>query len=247
MQKLGIVGMGDFGKMMQQHLTHYFTVEIFRREDLRALEASDEEVQKRLQELDYLVIAVTLDGFEDVCQTLSSKLQINTVVFDVCSVKVRPVQLMQKYFPNNQIIATHPVFGPQSAKAGLENLKIVIENISANQETYQNVKNFLQDTLLLQVVEMSKEEHDHQMAYVQGLSHFIAQALERMDIPDSPVATYSYRQLLKLRELIGKDSFELFKTIENGNSETLRIRQKFLANLNELENLLQKDGKGDVL
>jgi hypothetical protein len=52
---------------------------------------------------------------------------------------------------------------------------------------------------------------------------------------------------LKLRELIGKDSFELFKTIENGNSETLRIRQKFLANLNELENLLQKDGKGDVL
>jgi predicted dinucleotide-binding enzyme len=52
MQKLGIVGMGDFGKMMQQHLTHYFTVEIFRREDLRALEASDEEVQKRLQELE---------------------------------------------------------------------------------------------------------------------------------------------------------------------------------------------------
>jgi prephenate dehydrogenase len=134
MQKLGIVGMGDFGKLMQQHLMNYFTVESFRREDLKALEAGDEEVQKKLQELDYLVIAVTLDGFEDVCQKLSSKLQTKTLVFDVCSVKVRPVQLMQKYFPNNQIIATHPVFGPQSAKAGLENLKIVIENISANQK-----------------------------------------------------------------------------------------------------------------
>jgi prephenate dehydrogenase len=68
-----------------------------------------------------------------------------------------------------------------------------------------------------------------------------------MDIPDSPVATYSYRQLLKLRELIGKDSFELFKTIENGNSETLQIRQKFIANLNELETLLQKDAKDSVI
>jgi prephenate dehydrogenase len=163
MQKLGIVGMGDFGKLMQQHLTHYFTVETFRRDDLKALEAGDDVVEKRLQDLDYLVIAVTLDGFEDVCTKLSSKLNTKTIVFDVCSVKVRPVQLMQKYFPNNQIIATHPVFGPQSAKAGLENLKIVIENISSNQETYQNVKSFLQDTLLLQVVEMGKEEHDHQI------------------------------------------------------------------------------------
>lgn len=225
---------------MDKHLQEFCTIEIFNRDDLHELKDSNKEQIKRLQSLDHIIISVTLESFEEVCDTLSKHIASNTIVTDVCSVKVRPVEIMQKYFLNNEIVATHPVFGPQSAAAGLENLKIVTHNVSASAENYLEIKEFLQHKLKLLIIEMAPVEHDHEMAYVQGLSHFIAQALERMNIPDSPVATYSYRQLLKLRELIGKDSLELFKTIENGNPETKKIRQNFQTHLQGLESLLKE-------
>lgn len=239
-KKVGIVGYGAFGQLMDKHLQEFCAVEIFRRTNLQELKENNQEQIEKLQVLDYVIISVTLESFEEVCEVLSKHINPNTTVIDVCSVKVKPVEIMQKYFVNNQIIATHPVFGPQSAAAGLENLKIVTHNVSATDQQYVEIKDFLQHKLKLSIVEMEPAEHDHEMAYVQGLSHFIAQALERMQIPDSPVATYSYRQLLKLRELIGKDSLELFKTIENGNPETKKIRQNFQAQLQDLESLLKE-------
>lgn len=237
-KKVGIVGYSAFGQLMEKHLQDFCAVEIFKRGDLQELKENNQEQIQRLQTLDHIIISVTLESFEEVCGVLSKHIASNTVVTDVCSVKVSPVEMMQKHFLNNEIVATHPVFGPQSAAAGLENLKIVTHNVSASTESYLEIKDFLQHKLKLLIIEMTPAEHDHEMAYVQGLSHFIAQALERMNIPDSPVATYSYRQLLKLRELIGKDSFELFKTIENGNPETQKIRDKFREELSNLESIL---------
>lgn len=239
-KKIGIVGYGAFGKLMHEHLQEFFAVEIFKRENLSLIKNGDELEVNRLRTLDYLIISVTLDSFAEVCEILSKYVSPKTIVMDVCSVKVMPVEIMRKCFVNNQIIATHPIFGPQSAAAGLENLKIVIHNVSTSSEHYLKIKDFLQHQLKLLFLEMSPEEHDNEMAYVQGLSHFIAKALEKMDIPDSAVATYSYKQLLKLRELIGKDSLELFKTIENGNPMTTQVRKDFLTNLQELETLLKE-------
>jgi prephenate dehydrogenase len=240
-KKLGIVGYGDFGKLMEKFLADFFEIEIFRRDNLQKLKEEDKLEIEKLQKLDYLVVAVTLNSFAEVCEILAKNISTETIVLDVCSVKVSPVEIMQNYFNKNQIIATHPIFGPQSSAAGLENLKIVVHNVSADLETYNKIKIFLSEKIKLSVIEMTPEKHDNEMAYVQGLSHFIAQTLEKMQIPDSPIATYSYRQLLKLKELIGKDSLDLFKTIENGNPKTKAIRQDFLRELQDLENVLEKD------
>lgn len=49
---------------------------------------------------------------------------------------------------------------------------------------------------------MTPEEHDREMAYVQGISHFIGRALKHISIPDAPLATKSYEHMRELSELV---------------------------------------------
>lgn len=233
--KIGIIGYGDFGKLMEKYLIQDFKIEIFRRDDLKDIEQGDEKQIERLGNLDYLVFAVTLNGLEDVCNKISGKVSKETILVDVTSVKVQPLEIIKKYFPDFKILGTHPIFGPQSGKFGLENLPIVLSNISTPDDTYFKIKKYLKDDLKLKVIEKTPEQHDKEMAYIQGLSHLIGRALEAMDIQEYETATYSYKQLLKLRELVGTDSFELYKTIQNGNHYTKEVREEFVRTINTIE------------
>jgi hypothetical protein len=64
--------------------------------------------------------------------------------------------------------------------------------------------------------------------------------MENMDIEFFETATTSYKHLLELKRIVGRDSFELYKTIQNGNPRTKSIRKKFLEELIELENKLDQ-------
>jgi prephenate dehydrogenase len=238
MRKIGIIGVGDFGKFLEKHLQKYFEVEIFDRKILADISLNDSIQTDRINNVDFLVFSITLNGLEDVCQKIQGKIKKEVVLVDVMSIKVKPIEIMKRYFPDNQILATHPIFGPQSGKNGLKDLPIVLTNVSLSEDLYTGIKSFLLNNLELKVIERTLEQHDKEMAYIQGLSHFIGRALETMDIQDYESKTYSYAQLLKLRELLGKDSFELFKTIQNGNPHAKEIRENFLKVLIDLEKTL---------
>jgi len=238
MTKIGIIGTGDFGKFLQKHLSVFADIEIFDRKSLTDISLNDSIQIDRINSVDFLVFSITLNGLEDVCQKLEGKIKKEIVLIDVMSIKVKPIEIMTRHFPDNQILATHPIFGPQSGKNGLKDLPIVLTNVSLNEELYANIKGFLLENLQLKVIERTLEQHDKEMAYIQGLSHFIGRALESMDIQDYETKTYSYSQLLKLRELLGKDSFELYKTIQNGNPHAKEVRENFLKVLTDLEKTL---------
>jgi len=221
---------------LEKHLQNYFEVEIFDRKSLADISVDDEMEAKRINSVDFLIFAVTLNGLEDVCQKLQHKLNKQIVLIDVMSIKVRPIEMMQSFFPENKILATHPIFGPQSGKNGLKDLPIVLTNVSLSEGLYIGIKTFLLEKFELKVIERTLEQHDIEMAYIQGLSHFIGKALEALDIKDYETKTYSYSQLLKLRELVGGDSFELYKTIQNGNPHAKKVRQDFLDALENLQN-----------
>ena len=76
------------------------------------------------------------------------------------------------------------------------------------------------------------------MAHVQGLSHFIGRALKHIEISDYATSTESYKQLVELRDLLAGDSWDLFETIQNTNSETKKVRTKFLKELEKIEKKL---------
>ncbi len=188
-----------------------------------------------------VIFAVPFNVLEEAAESAVPFIAPETHIADVTSVKVKPLQILQKYFPHNPILGTHPIFGPQSGKESIAGLPIVLSNISWDAGSYAAVRAFLAETLKLRVIEKTAEEHDREMAHVQGLAHFIGRALKEMDIKDYETNTFSYHQLVELRDLLKDDSWDLFETIENANPHAAEVRTKLMIALQTLEERLRKD------
>jgi prephenate dehydrogenase len=75
---------------------------------------------------------------------------------------------MRKHLPNHcNLFTIHPIFGPQSGKNGITGLKCMFFNISCEGKIYQGFRDIFENDLGLQIFEISPEEHDKEMAYIQ--------------------------------------------------------------------------------
>lgn len=157
------------------------------------------------------------------------------VVIDVCSVKQQPLEALAKWLPAScQILGTHPLFGPTTAAHSLENHTVVVCPVRIETKTYQKIADFCRE-LGMKVLERSPVEHDRDMAYVQGLSHYIGRLMELMQIPDTPLATRAYRDLLDMKRIQASDSWELFMSIMHENPHTAEVHRHFLTMCKELD------------
>lgn len=234
MKSVGIIGRGGFGVLMQGQLKGFCEV--------RTFDISDsEETLKRVCDSDIVVFAVPFSALEEAAQNATPYIKPGTLIVDVTSIKRKPLEILSRIFPNNQIIGTHPIFGPQTvARLGMKGQPIVVCNVSATDELFAKIKNFLEQRLELRVIEKDPETHDREMAYIQGLSHFIGRAINNLGIKEYETETFSYHQLIELKDLVKKDSWELFKTIQESNEYAHSVRKEFLDELHRLDNELEK-------
>ncbi len=65
------------------------------------------------------------------------------------------------------------------------------------------------------------------MAYVQGLSHYIARVMDAMDIPESELATLAYEDLIDMKHIQAKDTWDLFESIMHDNPYALEVNELF--------------------
>ena len=65
------------------------------------------------------------------------------------------------------------------------------------------------------------------MAYVQGLSHYIGRVMDIMEIPDTPLATMAYEDLLDMKRIQGGDSWDLFMSIMHENPYAVSVQANF--------------------
>lgn len=240
MKTLGIVGFGVFSELIVEHLTPYFKIKVYSRRDVSKIARKLGAKQLPLAEVatcDIVVIAVMAQYFKKTIQQISPMIKSGALVLDVASVKVKPAHLMEKYLPQNtEIIATHPLFGPQSGKNGIAGLRIVLCPIRAT--NIKAVENFLSQKLKLKVIYRTPEEHDQEMAIVQGLTHFISKGLQKLNITSSEQSTVAYEHLLKTKQLLEEDSDELFSAIQNDNPYAKKIRKQFIQHLAKIHNSL---------
>ena len=237
MKEISIIGFGQFGQFMARHLSRRFDVVV-----CDVAECKDEAEKIGVEFSDFeeaagkeiVIFSVPLKSFESVLIESSKHLRADALVIDVCSVKLKPIELMLRHLPASvEIIGTHPLFGPQSGKEGIAGLKIAFCPVRTTRS--EEVKKFLADDLKLIVLEKSPEEHDREMAHVQALTHFVARALFELHVEDSEFATVSYDELMKAAALLAEDSWELFQTIQQGNPFADERRKAFIKKLIELE------------
>lgn len=241
MKTLGLIGLGQFGRLAADRLKDRF--------DILAYDAADRSADAEglgvawgsladAASRDVVVVAVPVRVMRETFQAISGHLKPGALVVDVGSVKMLPTQWMLEMLPPHvDIVATHPLFGPQSAKETLAGQRLVICPVRG--ERHHSIVRLATEMGLIPNV-TTPEEHDREMAYVQALTHLIGRSLVKLEIPDEQLKTNSYQHLLDLCGLIGDDTFELFTAIQTLNPYAAEIAQSFV---DQAQGLLVQVGK----
>ena len=239
---IGLVGFGSFGKFIYSHLSPYFEVkvhdEIISKGTLNKFKISNYPLEKVCQ-CDVIILAIPVQFLEKAILKISTFINKKSLVIDVSSVKERPVEMMLNLLPDTVgILATHPLFGPQSGANGISGLNMVVCPVRVHNVTLRYIVQFLEDELELNLLKRTPEIHDRQMAYVQALTHFIGRAINEIDIPDIEQKTPAYQFLLNIKKNLGKDSLDLFLTIERENPYAEDVLDEFLSELQRLRDMI---------
>jgi prephenate dehydrogenase len=226
MSTVGILGLGRFGKFWATVLSHSHTVYGFN----RSVPAEPNCALVSLEELcalPVIFICVPIRTVPEMLRKIAPLLKPGTLIVDTCSVKMEPVRWMREILPANvNILATHPMFGPESAKEGLTGLPMMMHPIRMEQAQYDEWTHFFR-SLGIMVVEMTPEEHDRQAALSQALTHMVGRTLNMMGIEETPIGTLWYRKLLAIAKQVEKDSPELFYDMQTLNPYAPEMRRSF--------------------
>lgn len=142
---VGIIGFGRFGQFIGKSFTKYAQVVGTSRSDYTKI--AEDMGAKYIplsdmgsfvnEDLDVIVVAVSIVSFEDTVKDLVPHLKkrIETkgagscpLIVDVLSVKEHARNILLKHLPEEcDILCTHPMFGPDSAKHGWQGQRFVYE------------------------------------------------------------------------------------------------------------------------
>ncbi len=228
---IGIIGYGRFGKLWVKSLkAKGYVVKMY-----------DPRVRKELIDADFIFLLVPISDFKACCKSIADLLHPKTIVVDACSVKMHPAQVMRAVFSRAQpLIATHPLFGPDSVRqSGLKGKKVVISYLRASKEVRKYFERIIRD-LQLVTIRSTPRTHDQQMARSQALVHFIGRGLESLKLRPQSIATPDYETLLRMADLVHHDTQQLFRDMQTFNPYSKRIRQILLKNLQRVESRLSK-------
>ena len=239
--EIGLIGFGRFGQLSVKYLSRDFPVFVSSRsapaDAIRSVggePASLEEVCRK----DIVIPTVPISTFEETIKTIAPLLRRNLLV-DACSVKEYPVEIMTRFVPEDtQILATHPMFGPDSAGESLAGQKIVLSQVRIQPDRYQQIRSYLQG-LGLQVIETTPANHDRQIARSQVLTHFIGRGLSLFGAQAVEIDTEGYKRLLTILEIVGNDTSQLFSDLNKYNKYAPETRQAFIRALTAIDRDLQ--------
>ncbi|KAJ8753186.1 hypothetical protein K2173_017772 [Erythroxylum novogranatense] len=255
--KIAIIGFGNLGRFLAKtFVSQGHTVLAYSRSN-HSIDANSLGVSFFLdphglceQHPDVILLCTSIISTEEVLKSLPlQKLKRNTLFVDVLSVKEFSKNLLLDHLPSNfDIICSHPMFGPQSAKLGWKGVNFVYESVRiGNEESRVNRCNKLLHIFAREgcrMVEMNCQEHDKYAAESQFITHTLGRMLQMLNLESTPINTKGYESLLDLVENVTSDSFDLYYGLFVYNKNALdmlkRLNSAFQALKQQLLGRLQK-------
>jgi prephenate dehydrogenase len=231
-KRIGVIGLGRFGRLMIRYLAQDFTVTVYdrrgRKGEIEALGGMMGSLPETCR-CDVVIPAVPISAMQEMLRRMADRLRPEALVVDVCSVKVYPVRWMRRLLPDSvAILATHPMFGPDSAAASLKGRKIVLCPERIERASYEKMAVYLKSKGLV-VIESTPDAHDRQIAVSLALTHFIGRSLYEFGAVAQEVDTEGYQRLLHTLEVVTHDTWQLFADMYHYNPYAGREMRDFLS------------------
>ena len=235
---IGIIGYGRFGQLAARYLSKDADVVVCGRKKIAADSSLPRVHPADLENVcgqKIVIPAVPISSFREMLMQMAPLLQPGSLVIDVCSVKTLPAKWMAEILPESvSILATHPMFGPDSASRTLEGMKIALCPVRIEDEPYTRIKSYL-TSLGLTVIETSPENHDRQIAVSLSLTHFIGRALAAFGAGPLDIDTEGYKRLLHILGVVEHDTWQLFVDMHRYNPYAKETRNSFLEAMQRID------------
>ena len=237
MNKVSIIGYGRFGAMLHALLSKGFEVDVYDKKQINNSDVNEVSLKDALKN-ETIFIAVPIRDFESLIHEIKNDIQGNKTVIDVCSVKVFPKNVMiQNLSAEIDIIATHPLFGPDSLKDS--GSVMTMESVRDSYARFEFWKNYF-DSQNITIEEISAEEHDMMAARSQGLTHFVGRVIDDFGTDQTRIDTEGYKALHKLVNQTCNDSWELFEDIQSYNPYTQKMVSELSESFKKINEILKK-------
>lgn len=245
---IGIIGFGRFGKLATHYLAKDFDVFVHTRADKAdeisrtgARAASMEAVCKQ----DIIIPCVPISIFKDFLKDIAPLIKPDALVVDVCSVKEYPIRWMREILPDTvSILATHPMFGPDSASDSLKGRKICLCKVKIAPNQYRKIRRYLSAKGLV-VIQATARQHDEQIATSLALTHLIGRTLSESGATQLDIDTEGYKRLLHILEVVERDTWQLFTDMHLYNSYAKKKRIEFMEVMQNINSRLEKTDSVD--
>lgn len=239
-QKIAIIGYGRFGSLLAEILKPFGELHVI--SDRKIKQAGIKQIDyPGLKEIDWVIPAVPISALEATLKKIKPFLKKGSLVMDVCSVKVYPCRWLKKHLSKDvELLGTHPMFGPDSAKNGLDGLQIVVCPLRISEKRLVDVLAIFKK-LKLKIIETTPENHDKQGAFNLSLVHFLGRALPGSGVKTQSIVTKGYERLLEVSNNVNNDTWQLFFDMQKFNPYSQSLRSKFIKELNRIEDKIKKD------
>ena len=239
MKKVGIIGYGRFGRVLAELLSKKYKV-LVTDSNLDLDEGLGFSSLEEVLECFLVFIAVPIRSFETVVREITKYKLYNTTIVDVCSVKVYPVKIMEKYLPQHVgIIASHPHFGPDSYSPFRE-LKTTLYPVRDTYKRYNELNDFF-ESQSIRTIKMTPDEHDKMAASSQGITHFIGRVLNESGVRSTDINTLGFNELLGVIEQTCNDSWDLFKDLQKFNPYTNELIDTLVTTIKNIHKQIKLD------
>lgn len=239
---IGLMGYGRFGSLTVRNLSPDYEVVVYTRDaskekDITAAGGrlvSFEEASAQ----DMVILCVPISAMQAAIKRMAPLLNPDTLVVDVCSVKAYPVQWMLELLPDSvEILATHPMFGPDSAANSVAGHKIVLCPVRITPQRYQKIKTWLAAKKLI-LIEATPAQHDQEIAVSLALTHFIGRSLSAFGAVPLNIDTEGYQRLLQILDVTSNDTWQLFEDMHRYNPYAQDKRKMFLEAMEKVNQQL---------
>jgi prephenate dehydrogenase len=230
--RVGVYGLGRFGGFWAGALARHAEVCAWSRDVTRptppgVVRVDEDEVLRQ----PVVFFCVTISSFEEVLARTAPRIPPGTLVLDTCSVKSHPAAAMRQLLPPTvSALATHPMFGPDSASEGLAGLPMVLCPVRLDDGVLDRWRRFF-SSMGLAVEVMDPDEHDRQAAFTQGVTHYLGRVLKDLGVGPSAIATVGYQRLLEIVDQTCNDPWQLFLDLQRYNPHTREMRERLRRSL----------------
>ena len=239
MKSVGVIGLGRFGKVLVNILQKGYLINAYDINDKAPISNVNFCSLEKVLDEHVIFIAVPIRRFDSLITDISRKIKPGTTLIDVCSVKSHPVNVMLKYTTEETgIIATHPMFGPDSFSSNTK-LKMMMSNVRDVNKQFSSWSNYFSNQGI-EIIEMSPDEHDRLAARSQGVTHFLGRMLKQFGIHKTQIDTQGFKDLLDLVDQTCNDTWDLYTDLQLYNPYTLDIISELRISTESLDKQLRE-------